>query len=233
MINELTGLLKKLPVGGMLAIDNVPPFVVKFDWYPNNWQKDGSSEYDYASYPGARHQYPIFKNCQPKSFSFTTQYDISNRNGNYYADNLNSTMIAEDIGKGKTFKFMGANYISVNAQQIAGTDYIKMIKSLYEKLVNPKFGASANVQNAAGKILNVSQGKSDPAPPLVLLIKNSVELFLGYLSEAKPKELLYNNLGYCTRIEFECKFLTNPDLVFTTMDDAITEVNVYRSLLSF
>lgn len=221
-------------IGGLVAIDNAPPFMIRFDWFPEDFTEDFSAEYDFAGYPGARHQFPIFKNMTPRTITFTAKYDISNRNTDIKYLDLNTTVPdmsdSVDVGGGKKFLFKGANKTIVNTAQLLGADYINMVRSLYEKLVLPKYGLSKAVQTAAGKILNVSQGATDPSPPLTLLIKNINKMYLGYMSEAKAKELNTNSRNFCTRIEFACKFLVTPDLIFSSIEEVIREVNVVKSL---
>ncbi len=234
MLKDLDNVLNSIyNFGGMFAVDNFPPFIVRFDWFPDDFTEDFFAEYDFAGYPGARHQFPIFKNVSPKTITFTARYDISHRNKNTRNMDLNSFATdftdVQDIGHEKYFIFKGANKNVVNSMQLANGDYISVIRSLYEKMVLPKYGLARAAQTLAGKLIAVSQGATDPSPPLVLLVKNINKMYLGYLAEAKPKELNHNSRNFCTRIEFACKYLVTPDLIFDSMDEVSRELNIINS----
>jgi hypothetical protein len=220
--------------GALLAIDNIPPYIIPFDFPIDNYKKTINPNYGFVSYPGGRHQYPVFQDMSKEVISFTTMYDISNRgsnfseieNTNFFSSDLQQNYEANEDGSSP---FKGPNPYIVRTLQVTGMDYITKIKNLYSAVIKPKYGVSYSTQAASGKILKVSQGKSDPAPPLCIFFKNLQEIFIGYVGKADISELETNIDGFPQRIKVDVEFLPTPDFIFNTYRETLEQIHIALS----
>ena len=231
--------------GFMMAVDHAPPFTIEFINQPK-YSENFNADYSTTGYPGGRFKNPVFKGCSAHEISFTLRYDLARQNrvansgitqsieglkdSSGFASNPLYNTDAVDTGDDSSIRFKGTNKIANTILKASQTDYLSRIKACIETLKMPKGGSSLTLQAMSGKVLQVSQGSSDPAPPLVLLCRNPNRFYLGYLAQGDIKELNYDTNMFCTRMEIDCKFIVAPDTILTTFADVLRQINVIASV---
>lgn len=191
--------------GSILTLDNIPPYFLPFPIKPERYEDDWTANFDYATSPGSRYQYPIFTGCSPREIHFTLRFD----------SRFGAFSEACDVPlKGPAN--LGSN-ITVALE-------ISAIIAVLEKLKLPKQGLATVAATLMGAFTKVPTIIADPAPPLCLLTINPTKLLVGYFSEIKIVPERYNEAMYVTRFSADCRFLVSPDWIFTTVEDVLREV---------
>lgn len=192
--------------GFLLALDAVPPIFVGFQFNPETgYVDDFTAEYAFASSPGGRHQFPIFKGNSPRRITFELRVDQDFP----ISCTLGRIQNEEDLGKNA----MGVGPLYKKAFRI------RTFQSALEQLRLPRIGVFSNpVASLTGKFVRGSV-TSDPAPPTVVLGMAVDKYVVGYLTRATPRPLKLNKLMMPIRMSYACEFITTPDLVFTTVED--------------
>lgn len=198
-------MLGKYTNGSILTIDNLPPYFLPFIIKPEVYEDDWIAEFDHASTPGSRYQYPVFKGCSPRTVKFKLRFD--SRFGSFTDKCEVPFTPAPTLGDNITYSLDIASIIAV-----------------LEKLKLPKQGLASIIANVSGAFTKVNTGVSDPAPPLCLLALNPLKYLLGYFSEVKITPERYTEYMFPSRISVDCLFLVTPDLIFGTMEDVLREV---------
>ncbi len=191
--------------GFLLALDAVPPIFVLFQFNPEKYVDDFSAEYAFASSPGSRFQFPIFKGNTPRRITFELRID-------------QDYPISCTLGKIQSEEDIGKNAEGVGAL-FRKAFRIRLFEAALEQLRLPRIGAFSNpVASLTGKFVRGSV-TSDPAPPTIVLGMAIDKYVVGHLVRATPNPLKHNKLMMPTRISFACEFVTTPDLIFTTFED--------------
>ena len=203
--------------GFFLALDATPPIYVQFQFNPLKYVDDFSAEYAFASSPGSRHQFPIFKGLTPRTITFELRIDQDYP----ISCTLGKIQSEEDIGKNAE----GVGPLYKKAYRV------RLFQSSLEQLRLPRIGAFSNpVASLSGKFVRGS-ATSDPAPPTIVLGMAIDKYVVGHLTSATPNPLKYNKLMMPTRMSFACSFVTIPDLIFTTVEDAYRLTNTTVSTI--
>jgi hypothetical protein len=218
-ISKMLAGVSSLFRGFIASVDLVNQVVIPFPFAPTKYSDRFNSEFDYASSPGGRYQYPIFKNTSPRTIEFIARYDQSYPASNAGFNNKYLRGKLDGVGNGTL------------ADIVLATEIANVIAA-YEKLKLPKRGSTKVFRTSTGKFLRVSPGVNDPSPPLCLLVRNPQKMYLGYLGNATIDELRYNKYMMPTRIAVGVQFLVTPDLIFTSMEDALREVQAVLSWFS-
>lgn len=211
-ISQMATELSPRFTGMMVTLDAVPPVIIPFPFAPENYLDTFNAEYETKGSPGSRYKYPMFKGNSGREISYTLRFDQHFPTSNvgmatsYIADKV--ALLGDNIGT-----------------KIILAQEIQAAISCFEKLKLPKQGIGAAMQSVAGNFVRANPG-GDPSPPLVLLIANPYKMYLGYVGQADIRHLRYNQLMLPTRIEVAVKLLVTPDLIFTTIEDVLREINV-------
>jgi hypothetical protein len=230
--------------GSLLTLDNIPPYFLPFATKPEVYDDEWEAEFENATSPGSRYNYPIFKGCTPRTISFTLRFDAQwsglglrqdNNNVISGGETITHTSQLDDYQASKTTTTPTTKgKQTVNAGRgfkdnlLQASEMLSIIAVL-EKLKLPKQGWSTVVADIMGAFLRVQQGVSDPAPPLCLLALNPLKIMVGYFGGVKIKPEKYNRWMFPTRFSAECKFLVSPDYIFTNLEDVIREVYALAS----
>lgn len=224
MISLVNSIIGKLGLTGCLvAIDATPAFTIKFDYPCGQWKKTKSPEWEYVGNPGGRLKYPIYVGMGEEKITFNTFHDLTNRNGQPYMETLTGNL-------GKTSPYKGLNDVIVSTMQMSSMDYISHIKALYSKFQTPKNALNKTKMAVSGAIVKTSQGQSDPTPHLALLVKNSSEAYIGYVTKAEVTESNFNSFNYPTRLLVDVEFAVVPDSVLQGMRDILEDIHAIKSL---
>ena len=194
--------------GFMLSIDSLPPYTLWFTFAPERIEDHWEAEMESHSHPGSRYSYPIFKQGTLRTVTFTLKFDAA-----YPTVGSSETHILKTWGIGESFW----GHMKAVAR-------IQAAVAIIEKFKLPKQGIAQIFQSAMGSLLKVRPGTADPAPPLIALALNPTKFYLGYLPDAKIRQVKFDRYMFCTRIEVDCKFIVSPDLIFTTVEDLQREV---------
>jgi hypothetical protein len=206
--------------GFILAIDNFPPFLLGFTFNPEMYKDNFDAEFEWATSPASRYQFPIFKGNSPRTITFTLKYDV------LYP-------IVCELGMESLRNVTAGGVFTMKS---LFTDEaprnLEIVVSLFEKLKLPKSGIASNIfTNAAGNFLKLSPS-NDPNPPLALLMLAVNKFALGYVSKAEIEPEKFNHKMLITRMKVNVEFFVVPDLIFTTIEDAVREVNMYLSFVN-
>ena len=224
MISIVNSIIGKLGLTGCLvAIDSTPAFTIKFDFPCGQWKKIKSPEWEYVGNPGGRLKYPIYAGMSEEKITFNTFHDLTNRNGQPYLETITTNL-------GTVSPYKGLNDVMVSTMQMSNMDYISHIKAVYNKFITPKVMPGKTLMSAAGSVLKTSQGQSDPTPPLTLLVKNSSEAYIGYVTKAEVTESNFNSFNYPTRILVDVEFAVVPDSILQSMKDVLEDIHAIKSL---
>jgi len=196
--------------GAMMSIDNIPPHFLGFSFAPDIITDDFGSDFDMVGNPGSRYLYPIFKNGKARIIRFQLKFDAANsvtlRGG--HTKGLFSQLPRRPGGLATATRY---------------AQHITVAMAILEKFKLPKQGIAQVAQGVLGGFTKTRPGETDPAPPLVLLALNPYKYFVGYLMNAPIRETRFNKYMICTRIEVDCEFVVSPDLIATTVEDALRE----------
>lgn len=207
--------------GAVITLDNIPPLLLPFAVKPEVIEDEWSSEFSFATSPGSRFQYPIFKGTTPRTFSFKLRFDAD------------VAGLATTAGAAASCE-RGSSKSTSNINSFGGglvyTAEMHAIIAILETLKLPKQGISTVLADIAGKFTKVQQGVSDPAPPLCLLAINPFKMMLGYFSEIKITPTSRTKWMFVTRMDVECKFIVTPDYIFTNLEDAARFIYSVSSL---
>lgn len=195
--------------GAMLTIDNIPPYFLGFPFAPDMIMDSMAPDFDIIGNPGSRYAYPVFKNGKPRIISFQLKFDAAN------------SVTKGGVPKGlfsRLPRIPGGLGTAVRYAQ-----HVTVAIAILEKMKLPKQGAAQVAQGVLGGFTKTRPGVSDPAPPLTLLALNPFKYFVGYLMDAPIRQIRFNRYMICTRVEVDCQFLVSPDLIATTVEDALRE----------
>lgn len=206
--------------GGMLMIDNMPPYFLGFPIAPSEIRDSVDPDFDWVHSPGSRYQYPIYKNGGHRVIKFKVLFDAAY-----------PVVRGESFGEGTTKKTLGGFARAINDStgkgifsQYMAAQHIEIAVALLEKFKLPKQGFAKILQNSMGSIVKVRAGESDPAPPLTLLALNPFKMYLGYVGKADIAQIRFNKFMFCTRIDVDIEFFVSPDYIFSALEDVKREV---------
>ena len=219
-INSIQKLALKLRYKGfLLALDTVPPIFVGFQFNPETgYVDDFTAEYAFASSPGSRFQFPIFKGNSPRTITFELRVD-------------QDFPISCTLGRIQNEEDLGKNAAGVGALYRKAFR-IRAFQSALEQLRLPRIGAFNNpVASLSGKFVR-GEVTSDPAPPAAVLGMAVDKFVVGHLTRATPRVLKLNKFMMPIRMSFACEFITIPDRVFTTVEDVLRLTNTTVSRIN-
>lgn len=196
--------------GFLVTVDNIPPYILFFPFAPESYVDDWEAEFEEAKSPGSRYSYPIFKGCSMRKVQFVLRFDAAYPVTTEEA----AKMYVKKVGNKSNF----FGYIKQSHDLMVAI-------AILEKLKLPKQGLATIAQGVLGGFTKVRPGVSDPAPPLTLLAVNPTKFYVGYFTRIRIQPLKYNKWMFPTRLEADCEFLVSPDYIFTTLEDALREVN--------
>lgn len=200
--------------GAMLALDNlVPPLFLGFPFAPEMYSDDFSAEFNWHSLPGSRHQYPIYKGGSPRTISFQLKFDAD-----YPVTSPDGK--ARELTKDNGGENRGKNFGS----QVLYSTEVAIAIAILEKFKLPKQGPAQVVAQFLNGFMKIRPGDTDPAPPLLLFAPSMTKFYLGFLAQSKINQIRFNSYMMCTRATADCTFFVSPDLIFTTLEDALREV---------
>ncbi len=183
--------------GAIVALDNFPPFVIAYSFLPENWSEKSSAKFQYVGQPGGRFRHPIYTGNTEHTLSFELFFDDEYIQG------------VPGYAAGAYSQAAFINKISDN--MIAKLRTLKL----------PRMASTKTLLGITGTIMKAETPDNDPSPPLCLVSKGWEYYYLGYFEDVDIKELRYNENSVPIRISASCKFVVAPDMVFTTLDDAL------------
>jgi hypothetical protein len=204
--------LARYTKGCLMAIDNIPPFILPFPVKPETIDDDWSAEFSHVTSPGSRFQYPIFSGVSPRVISFRLRFDAD------YAG------ISPDVGMQGNDRNCDDYFTPTSKRghfkdEFIYTQEMQSVIAVLESLKLPKQGIATVIADVAGLFSRVQKGASDPAPPLCLVMFSPVKIMVGHFSEIKINVTRRTEYMLPSRIEADCKFLVTPDYIFTTVED--------------
>lgn len=196
--------------GAMITLDTLPPLFLGFPFAPSEIRDDFGSELETVTSPGNRYHYPVLKGGKARIISFRLHFDAR------YPVTFGDPALL-----GKQFQKAGNDLLGSRVQ----AQHVATAIAVLEKLKLPKQGIAKTLQSVTGNFTKVNPGASDPAPPLTLLILNPFKMMVGYVSQAEINQIRFNKYMFCTRADAHIRFMVSPDMIFTTVEDVIREVD--------
>ena len=205
--------------GGMLMIDNLPPYFLGFPIAPSEISDNADPDFDWVCSPGSRYQYPIYKNGGARRIKFNLKFDARYPVVKGEASKFAQFLVNKAKGKGILSHLRAAQHVEIAI-------------ALIEKFKLPKQGVSKVLQGITGSIVKVKAGVSDPAPPLTLLALNPLKFVLGYVGKADIKQIRFDTFMFCTRIDVDIEFFASADYIFSTLEDVKREIQSVMGYLT-